>query len=82
MEKIRNFENCKIENLSQIYGGRQTVATGLGGDDADKLIHYDNGDWKRIENLGFGNWLNGDRKVTTGQFAGYDAYGSKVYNTD
>lgn len=70
MEKIQKFENCKIEDLQNIYGGRVVSNTTSGKieQQEDKKITYDDGSFTIVENLGLWNWLSGDRTSKTYQY--------------
>lgn len=46
MEKIEKFENCKIKNLQEIYGGNYIVETDYGPEHpeaTDKNVFNDDG---------------------------------------
>jgi hypothetical protein len=79
MDKIKRFENQRFENLGEIYGGRETTSTGNGN---DKVITYENGDVKVIDGCGFGNWISGNRTVTTYKFEGYRENNVTIYSKD
>lgn len=70
MERIQKYKIMNIEELSSIYGGvtrastyqdnkNPTVKTDI------KISHSDKCTWEIVENLGFINWLTGDRQSTT-----------------
>ena len=71
MEKIQKFEDCKIENMQEIYGGKRTPTMNATGNQTDVKVSDGSLDYDIITNLGFVNWLRGDRTRT-----------SYIYNSD
>lgn len=67
MESIEKYQNCKIENLQDVYGGKYSIQTGdKGTPSQDKEVYNEDGCLiKGITGAGFSNWIHGNRSVTT-----------------